>query len=104
MRTATAALALFACATAGAAEPVPEPAAARFSGGAALSAPLPHSADKRFVLAGELSPSGVQQSGRFALSARLVPESNALNATCGPRGDAVFANGFELLPNPTPLP
>ena len=102
MRAAAAVLAFFACATVSAAEPAP--ATARFSGSASLNTPLPHSADQRFVLDAELRPNRMQQSGRFALRARLLPDAKAINAVCGPLGDLVFADGFESVAVNGPVP
>jgi len=95
MRALFAALILISCAAANAAQSEPGPA--RFSGGGSLSAPIAQSTDQRFEINARLQANRQQGSGRFALSARLLPDSKAAGAACGPPGDEIFNDGFESL-------
>lgn len=92
MRALAVAIGLLASVGPSAAELEPAP---RFSGSAGLSVGPQTSADQRFTLNAELAANRTQASGRFALTARLMPDAKAASAICGPLGDALFSNGFE---------
>jgi hypothetical protein len=94
MRALFAAFILISCTAASAAQS--EPGAARFTGGGSLSAPSVQSTDQRFEINARLQANRLQGSDRFALAARLMPDARATGATCGPLGDELFSNGFEV--------
>lgn len=94
MRALIAALCLLACTTVNAAQA--EPVTPRFSGGGALIAPIAQSADQRFAINAKLQANRVQSSGRFSLKARLFPHAKSAGAFCGPDGDLIFWDGFEV--------
>ena len=71
------------------------PAAARFSGSAKLIAAPQHSADQRYSMKAELQADITQPTGRFALTARLLPDEKTYQGVCGPVSDFLFANGFD---------
>ena len=94
VRALIAVLCLLGCTTVSAAQT--ESAAPRFSGSATLSAPIAQSADQRFVINAKLQANRMQGSGRFSLEARLLPDAKSAGAFCGPDGDLIFRNGFEV--------
>lgn len=73
-----------------------ELAAPRFSGNATLIAPIAQSADQRFAINATLQANRVQTSGRFSLEARLLPDAKSAGTFCGPEGDLIFRDGFEV--------
>lgn len=94
MRALFAALILISCTAANAAQT--EPGASRFSGSGSLSAPIAQSTDQRFEINARLQANREPGSDRFALAARLMPDARATGATCGPLGDDIFGDGFEV--------
>ena len=94
MRAPFAALILISCTVASAAQS--ETGAARFTGSGSLSAPIANSADQRFEINARLQANRQQGSDRFVLSARLMPDAKAIGVACGPLGDEVFSDGFEV--------
>ncbi|HET9031332.1 MAG TPA: hypothetical protein VFN25_00350 [Dokdonella sp.] len=94
MRALITALCLLGCTTVSAAQS--DSAAPRFSGSASLSPPIAQSADQRFAINAKLQANRVQSSGRFSLEARLLPDAKAAGAFCGPDGDLIFRDGFEV--------
>ena len=72
-----------------------ETSAGRFSGSGELSAPAQQSADQRFAINAEIQLNRTQQSGRFGLTARLLPDAKSISTNCAPLGDSIFRNGFE---------
>lgn len=94
MRALIVALSLMGCSSVSAAQT--EPAAPRFSGNATLVAPIAQSADQRFAINATLQANRVQSSGRFSLEARLLPDAKSAGAFCGPDGDLIFRDGFEV--------
>lgn len=71
------------------------PGAARFSGNASLSTSPQQSADKRYSVKAALKADPTQQTGRFAIRARLFADAQTAEGICGVAGDLIFADGFE---------
>ena len=71
------------------------PADVRFSGSAQLIAPPQQSADQRYSIKAKLEADTAQKTGRFALTARLLPDEKTSGGVCGPLSDLLFANGFD---------
>lgn len=72
----------------------------RFTGAAGLSVGPKtgggSSPDGRFDLQADLHPATpVQGTGRFGLTAKLLPDPKSITTTCGPLVDQIFRNGFE---------
>ena len=68
---------------------------ARFSVSASLTAPPQQSADQRYSIVAKLGANTSQQTGRYSLTARLLPDPKTSRGVCATSSDLIFADGFE---------